>query len=93
MDENKKLRTENRVLSSELTAMKNKCKELLDLVAVYTNQKEDSKGNDDDDNDNNKEQPKLFGVRLQVQGERERKRKRSEEVYETARLILSQSCK
>lgn len=92
VDENKRLKKENGVLSSELTTMKNKCKELLDLVAVYTNRKEDSQGNDVED-DNYEKQPKLFGVRLKVQGERERKRKRSEEVYETARLLLSQSCK
>lgn len=72
--------------------MKKKCKDLLDLVAIYTNRKDDN-NNDDDDDDNHKKQPKLFGVRLEVQGERELKRKRSEEAHETARLLLSQSCK
>ncbi|XP_010672866.1 heat stress transcription factor B-3 [Beta vulgaris subsp. vulgaris] len=91
VDENKRLKMENGVLSSELTTMKNKCNELLGLVAIYANRKEEN--DDDDDDDNYKKQPKLFGVRLEVQGERERKRKRSEEVYETARLLLSQSCK
>ncbi|XP_021741009.1 heat stress transcription factor B-3-like [Chenopodium quinoa] len=95
VDENKRLKKENGVLSSELTNMKNKCKELLDLVAVYTNRKEDqSQGsNNNDDDEKYEKQPKLFGVRLEVQSEKERKRKRSEEVYETARLLLSQSCK
>ncbi|PQM40186.1 heat stress transcription factor B-3 [Prunus yedoensis var. nudiflora] len=35
VDENKRLKQENGVLSSELTSMKRKCKELLDLVAKY----------------------------------------------------------
>ncbi|GFY96205.1 heat shock transcription factor B3 [Actinidia rufa] len=35
MDENKRLRKENGVLNTELSSMRRKCKELLDLVAVY----------------------------------------------------------
>ncbi|GAB4851619.1 hypothetical protein Ancab_031021 [Ancistrocladus abbreviatus] len=86
VDENRRLRKENGVLNSELTSMKKKCKELFNLVAMYTSSKE--KEEDDED----KRSPKLFGVRLEVEGEREKKRKRAE-IYESARLLLSQSCK
>ncbi|XWS43126.1 hypothetical protein CRYUN_Cryun16bG0075400 [Craigia yunnanensis] len=68
-DENKRLRKENGVLSSELTSMKRKCKELLDLVTKYAQfekEKEDEST------------PKLFGVRLVVEGEREKKSRRAE---------------
>ncbi|CAK9140992.1 unnamed protein product [Ilex paraguariensis] len=83
VDENKRLKRENGVLSTELSSMKKKCKELLDLVAMYTN----SEKEEEED-----ERPlKLFGVRLEVQGERERKRKRK--INESARVLLSQSCK
>uniref|UniRef100_A0A5B6YML9 Putative Heat Stress Transcription Factor family protein n=1 Tax=Davidia involucrata TaxID=16924 RepID=A0A5B6YML9_DAVIN len=84
VDENKRLRKENGVLNSELSSMKNKCKELLDLVALYGNLE---KKEEED------ERPKLFGVRLEVQGgERERKRKRAE-ISKSASVLLSQSCK
>lgn len=85
IDENKRLKMENRVLSLELSSMKRKCKELLELVAKY------SPENEKDEED---EGPMLFGVRLEVvdQGEKERKRKR-EEISESASLLLSQSCK
>ncbi|KAJ9695868.1 hypothetical protein PVL29_011041 [Vitis rotundifolia] len=83
VDENKRLKKENGVLCSELTSMKNKCKELLDLVAMHTGPEKE----EEDD-----ERPKLFGVRLEVQGDRERKRKRAE-ISETASILLSQSCK
>ncbi|KAK7345038.1 hypothetical protein VNO77_15407 [Canavalia gladiata] len=46
VDENKRLKKENGVLSSELTIMKRKCRELLDLVAKYTNTKEEGKMRD-----------------------------------------------
>ncbi|KAK6945275.1 Heat shock factor (HSF)-type, DNA-binding [Dillenia turbinata] len=82
MDENKRLKKENGVLSSELTCMKKKCKELLDLVAMSAR----SEKEEDD------ERPKLFGVRLELQGEREKKRKRAE-ISESASILLSQSCK
>ncbi|KAK3217891.1 hypothetical protein Dsin_011861 [Dipteronia sinensis] len=86
VDENKRLKKENGDLSSELTSMKRKCKELLDLVAKYANLE---KQEDDDD-----ERPKLFGVRLDVGGDRkERKRKRAIEISESAGILLSQSCK
>ncbi|KAA8518160.1 hypothetical protein F0562_015634 [Nyssa sinensis] len=81
-DENKRLKKENGVLSFELSSMKNKCKELLDLVAMYA--KSEKKEEED-------ERPKLFGVRLDVQGG-ERKRKRAD-ISETVRVLLSQSCK
>ncbi|CAK9319524.1 unnamed protein product [Citrullus colocynthis] len=83
MDENKRLKKENGALSSELVSMKNKCRELFDLVAKHENI---SKKEEED------ERPKLFGVRLE-EGERERKRKRAEEITETATFLLSQSCK
>ncbi|XVE95927.1 hypothetical protein REPUB_Repub02eG0177600 [Reevesia pubescens] len=82
VDENKRLRKENGVLSSELTSMKRKCKELLDLVAKYAQfekEKEDY------------ESPKLFGVRLEVEGNREMKRRRAQ-ISESASILLSQSC-
>ncbi|KAK3003101.1 hypothetical protein RJ639_020220 [Escallonia herrerae] len=81
--ENKRLKQENGALSSELSGMKKKCKELLDLVAAYASRQE---GEEDD------ERPKLFGVRLDVEGERERKRKR-EEISKSASVLLSQPCK
>ena len=82
VDENKRLKKENGVLSTELTSMKRKCKELLDLVAknVHLEKEEED------------ERPKLFGVRLEVEGEREKKRKRAE-IRESATILLSQSCK
>lgn len=82
IDENKRLKKENGVLSSELTSMKRKCKELLDLVAQYAHLEKE----EEDDG------PKLFGVRLEVEGERERKRKRAE-ISQNASILLSQSCK
>lgn len=87
LDENKRLKKENVVLNSELTSMKRKCKELLDLVSVYNKKQEEEKGKDDD------ERPMLFGVRLDVQqGERKIKRNRGE-ISESASILLSQSCK
>lgn len=81
MDENKRLKKENGVLNTELSTMKKKCKELLDLVAnCASTEKEEYEG------------PKLFGVRLEVQGEMEKKRKRAE-ISESASIILSQACK
>lgn len=82
MDENKRLKKENGVLSSELTDMKRKCRELLELVAKYSHAKEEKED----------ERPMLFGVRLDVQGEREMKRKRAE-ISESGSILLSQSCK
>ncbi|KAI3472206.1 hypothetical protein Pfo_029694 [Paulownia fortunei] len=88
IDENKRLKQENGVLSSELAIMKKKCKELLDLVAIYGGNSEKEESVEEENN----EGPKLFGVRLEVEGEIEKKRKRAE-ISEGARLILSQSCK
>lgn len=92
MDENKRLKKENGFLSSELSTMKKKCKELLDLVAEYGgSEKEDGDGHDGVDDD---QRPKLFGVRLEVQAEIERKRKIAE-ISQNASLFLFQfqSCK
>ncbi|KAJ9184820.1 hypothetical protein P3X46_004508 [Hevea brasiliensis] len=86
IDENKRLKKENCALSSELTSMKKKCKELLDLVAKYAHLEKEDDGGDDD------ERPKLFGVRLEVGEERERKRKKAE-IREWATILLAQSCK
>ncbi|BFG38055.1 hypothetical protein CerSpe_243290 [Prunus speciosa] len=86
VDENKRLKQENGVLSSELTSMKRKCKELLDLVAKYGDSTEK------EEEENSERVPKLFGVRLEVEGERERKRKRAE-ISESASILLSQACK
>lgn len=81
VDENKRLKQENGVLNTELSTMKRKCKELLDLVAKCAHmEKEGHEG------------PKLFGVTLEVQGEMEKKRKRVE-ISESASILLSQACK
>ncbi|EXC04082.1 Heat stress transcription factor B-3 [Morus notabilis] len=89
VDENKRLKKENGVLSSELTSMKSKCKELLDLVAMHT-RLDDQKEQNQVDGD---QRPKLFGVRLEVEGEMEKKRKRAE-VSQSASILLSQlACK
>ncbi|PWA46783.1 heat shock transcription factor B3 [Artemisia annua] len=80
VDENQKLKKENKVLFSELSSMKSKCKELIDLVCMYTSSPKKEEEED--------KRPKLFGVRLEVQGDKERKRKRIEEVSESARRIL-----
>ncbi|KAJ6380908.1 hypothetical protein OIU77_029746 [Salix suchowensis] len=82
VDENKRLKKENGFLSSELTSMKGKCRELLDLVAEHAHLEKE------EEND----RPKLFGVRLEGEGERERKRKRAE-IRKSAAIFLSQSCK
>lgn len=83
VDENHKLKKENKVLCSELSSMKNKCRELIDLVAMYTGGTSTKKTEEDD------QSPKLFGVRLEVHGDKERKRKRSDqEVGESATRIL-----
>ncbi|CAN4107233.1 unnamed protein product [Withania somnifera] len=82
VDENKRLKVENGVLSSELSLMKNKCKELIDIVTIFAKnpEKEEEK------------KPMLFGVRLEVQEEIERKRKRIE-LNEIASVYISQLCK
>lgn len=82
VNENNRLKKENGVLNCELTNMKRKCRDLLDLVAKYS-----SHAKEEED-----ERPMLFGVRLDVHGEREMKRNRAE-ISETASILLSQSCK
>ena len=85
VDENKRLKRENGALSSELTSMKRKCKDLLELVSAYVGREREER---------EEKRLKLFGVRLEVKVEERKKRgKEEEEVYETARLLLSQSCK
>ncbi|XVF56163.1 hypothetical protein PTKIN_Ptkin06aG0095300 [Pterospermum kingtungense] len=83
VDENKRLRKENGVLSSELTGMKRKCKELLDLVAKYAQFEKEKE-------DESTTPLKLFGVRLEVEGEREKKRRISEIISQSASILLSQ---
>ncbi|GAB4843870.1 hypothetical protein Ancab_013832 [Ancistrocladus abbreviatus] len=85
VDENRRLRTENGILNSELTSMKKRCRALLEFVAMYLSSKEEEGGDDE-------RIPKLFGVRLEVQGQREKRRRRAE-IYESARVLLAQSCK
>ncbi|KAL0339677.1 UNVERIFIED_CONTAM: Heat stress transcription factor B-3 [Sesamum radiatum] len=89
VDENKRLKKENGVLNSELGIMRRKCKELLDLVAVYG---VNSKKIEQEEEENN-EGPKLFGVRLGGEGKMLEKKRKRAEISESARLILSQSCK
>ncbi|XP_022766003.1 heat stress transcription factor B-3 [Durio zibethinus] len=84
VDENKRLRKENGILRLELTSMKRKCKELLELVTKYAQFEREKEEH---------ESPKLFGVRLEAEGERERKRRRAEIISESASILLSQSCK
>ncbi|KAK2362582.1 heat stress transcription factor B-2b [Trifolium repens] len=87
VDENKRLKKENAVLNSELTSMKWKCKELVDLVSIYNQKKEEEEAKEND------KRPMLFGVRLDVQqGDRRIKRNRAE-IGENASILLSQSCK
>lgn len=74
VDENKRLKHENGVLNSELSVMKKKCKELLDLVTIY------GRNSENEDKEINREGPKLFGVRLMEVGEMEKKRKRVHEM-------------
>ncbi|MED6170829.1 hypothetical protein PIB30_034921 [Stylosanthes scabra] len=90
VDENKRLKKENGVLTSELTTMKRKCRELLDLVAKYSKAKEKEDKEEEDDDQGGR--PMLFGVRLDVEGHRQVKRKR-DEIRESASILLSQSCK
>lgn len=87
MDENKRLKNENGALSSELTTVKRKCKELLDLVNHYSHfhdhhdhhHHHDVIIDDDDENDGDIDDERplmLFGVRLEIQGvDHQRKRK------------------
>ncbi|PHT54510.1 hypothetical protein CQW23_08972 [Capsicum baccatum] len=88
VDENKRLKMENGVLNSELSLMKNKCKELIDIVSIF------AKSNSEKNEEKKKkdERPMLFGVRLEVQEEMERKRKRIE-LNKIANIFISQLCK
>ncbi|KAD0592083.1 hypothetical protein E3N88_44003 [Mikania micrantha] len=81
VDENLKLKKENKILCYELWGMKKKCQKLIDLVDMYTSSSSNTQEEDD-------QRPKLFGVRLEVHSDKERKRKRIEEVRESARRML-----
>lgn len=90
VDENKRLKEENGVLNSELSTMKRKCRDLLDLVSMYA-----TAASSEEEEEEEVQRPPplmLFGVRLEVQEEAERKRKRAE-INQTANLFLSQLCK
>ncbi|XP_022873469.1 heat stress transcription factor B-3-like, partial [Olea europaea var. sylvestris] len=83
VDENRRLKNENGVLNSELSIMKKKCKELLDLVTMYGGNSEKD-AEEEEENVRDDVGPKLFGVRLEVQGEMEKKRKRADDVCESS---------
>ncbi|KAI3412546.1 HSF_DOMAIN domain-containing protein [Psidium guajava] len=97
--ENKRLKKENGALSSELTSMKHKCKELLELVAKYAQYEDGEGGGGKEDEEEEKENNggeglKLFGVRLEIKGDQRRERKRKGAGFrESASVLLSQSCK
>ncbi|XP_038906335.1 heat stress transcription factor B-3-like [Benincasa hispida] len=94
VDENKRLKKENGVLSFELTNMKKKCRELLDLVAWY--EFAIINGNEKEGDDIlRKPNMKLFGVKLEVEEEDEmvRQNKRKRSIYQNKPFPLSQSCK
>ncbi|GAB2295550.1 hypothetical protein Dimus_029713 [Dionaea muscipula] len=93
VNENRRLRKENDVLSSELTSAKNKCKKLLDLVSIYTTSSKEEEEEEEEEEDGVDGRPKLFGVRLEVEGEREKKKRKRAELNKNARVPLSQSCK
>ncbi|XP_055807881.1 heat stress transcription factor B-3-like [Solanum dulcamara] len=87
VDENKRLKMENGELSSELSLINKKYKELIDIVAIL------AKKSKEEENEGQKgKRPMLFGVRLEVKEEMERKRKRVE-FNEIASVFLSQLCK
>lgn len=88
VDENKRLKMENGELSSELSLINKKCKELIDIVAILA---KNSKEEEENEGQKGK-RPMLFGVRLEVKEEMERKRKRVE-FNEIASVFLSQLCK
>ncbi|KAL3632487.1 hypothetical protein CASFOL_025471 [Castilleja foliolosa] len=73
IDENKRLKQENGILNSKLAIMKNKCKELLDLVARCDGEKLERKKEETIEGKIS-EGPKLFGVRLEVESKMESKR-------------------
>lgn len=85
VDENKRLKMENGVLSSELSLINNKCKELIDLVSILAKSSEE----EEEKEGQKGKRPMLFGVRLEVEEEMERKRKRVE-FNEIASVFLSQ---
>ncbi|KAI4386531.1 hypothetical protein MLD38_004458 [Melastoma candidum] len=67
--ENKRLRMENGALNLELTSMRSKCKELIELVAKYAHRNEESvlqRGVEEEEEEEEEEckGPKLFGVML-----------------------------
>ncbi|KAL6555390.1 hypothetical protein OROGR_006648 [Orobanche gracilis] len=79
LDENKRLKQENDVLTSELAIVKKKCKELLDLASMYNGanleREKDERVEEEEDEENKIEGPKLFGVRLEVKGKMEKRRR------------------
>ncbi|CAH2058488.1 unnamed protein product [Thlaspi arvense] len=65
LDENKCLKNENELLSSELDKTKKKCKQLMELVERYGGGEEDEEEGNYTDDDNEDEGLKLFGVKLE----------------------------
>lgn len=93
VDENKRLKKENGVLSFELTNMKKKCRELLDLVAKYEFAVITG---DEKKEDEMKPNLKLFGVKLEIEEEDEmviRQNKRKRSIYQNKHFLLLQSSK
>ncbi|KAL1206869.1 Heat stress transcription factor B-3 [Cardamine amara subsp. amara] len=63
LDENKCLKNENELLSSELGKTKKKCKQLMELVERYKGEDEENENNDDYSEED--DGLKLFGVKLE----------------------------
>lgn len=88
VDENKRLKMENGELSSELSLINKKCKELIDIVSILA-----KKSQEEEEKEGKKgKRPMLFGVRLEVEEVIEKKRKIAE-FNENASVFLSQLCK
>lgn len=83
---------ENGTLSSELSLVNTKCKELIDIVAKLAEKSEEKDEEEEEKEGQKGKRPMLFGVRLEVEEEMERKRKRVE-FSEIASVFLSQLCK
>ncbi|OWM67256.1 heat stress transcription factor B-3 [Punica granatum] len=97
VDENKRLKKENRALSSELLSLKSKCKELLDLVSKYAINnhichnhsfgREISIREEEGGGREEEKGPKLFGVRLE-EGDHHTRKRKAENIRE---MLFSQS--
>ncbi|CAH9134944.1 unnamed protein product [Cuscuta epithymum] len=99
IEENKRLRGENGILSSELLTMKRKCQDLLDLMSTYATSdirrrwRRPTTANSYEEEEEEQEEEEersfmLFGVRLIKLAEKKRKRK---EFSGAAKLFLPQT--